>query len=427
METPDSDTFEIIGLTDQPVTVKDGEVVHAEPPAEQDAAAEMKAAVEADAKKEEANKEPEKAVDAAADKSPEETPAGDTDKAEEDEKPAEKKPDEEEKPEGEEKQEEKPQEAEPSEADKLVEEIGGVEVLKAVQPLVESIYNPDLTPSQRVEAVVKAMPEEQAKAIRNEFFWQAAEVPEVQEVLINDEEVQDLIVGSPVACEAFAQKAFGLPYAVLQHIVNQEKELLDDTDIEEIVAAAKLKADAPKDEVEDKPEKPKAEKPKEEKPKEVNAPDLTPEFSSILSDLSTDVDEIVQTAQLAPDPKDDATTKRLKEQALKDFSDKWRDAFIGDEKAAKALTDVRRLATKGSEKLARDKYPSLSKNARRVAAQLVAEVAAPLHEHRSKLQEKGKAVATKPKEVKETSSKKEPLPDINSPEFDKMFAEKAGG
>jgi hypothetical protein len=70
---------------------------------------------------------------------------------------------------------------EPSEADKIVEDLGGVDVLKAVRPLIESIYNPDLTPSARLEALVKAVPEEQAKAIRNEFFWQATAVPEVQE------------------------------------------------------------------------------------------------------------------------------------------------------------------------------------------------------------------------------------------------------
>jgi hypothetical protein len=48
METPE-DTVEIIGLSAEPVVVKDGEVVHpSEKTGEQDVAAEMKAAVEAD-------------------------------------------------------------------------------------------------------------------------------------------------------------------------------------------------------------------------------------------------------------------------------------------------------------------------------------------------------------------------------------------
>jgi hypothetical protein len=262
-----------------------------------------------------------------------------------------------------------------------------------------------------------------------------------RKVLIKDEEVQDLIVNSPDACEAFAQKKFGVPFAVLQHVIEREKDFLDEDEIASIVETAKSKqasaaeAGSEKEKAQPAPAAVK-EKPAEEKPAAAEG-ELTPEFSALIEDLSGEVEEIVQAAHLQPDPKDDAKTAGLKARALKDFHEKWKETFLADERASGSLSSVRKLATQGTEKLARDKYPALSKNARRIAAQLLTEVSEPLKAHRAQIQEHGKKAAAvngvKGGQVKEAKvageqvSAKERLPDINSPEFDKLFAERAGG
>jgi hypothetical protein len=451
-ESTSSDSVEIIGLSDSPVVVNsDLSVTQSAAAGEQDVMADMKAAVAADAPvaKDETQtaKDDEPPAAKVEDGKPEEKPADKVDDA-----PAEK-PADEKAPEvkTEEKDDAKPKEGEgeeetpeltddekaakeaeakaeeekvvlePSESDKLVEELGGVEVLKAVQPFVESIYDPALTVSERVSRLEAVVPEVQMKEIRNEVFWQGAETPEIQEILKSDPEIQNLIATDPVAREAFAQKAFGVPFDYLMLVLNEDREdknVLDEKGFDAAVAdfAARHKVEAtgeantpakPAIKAEAKTEKPAAKPDKtDEKKTEEAATEFTPAYLDILGDLTKDVDVIYATAQLDPDDKDDADTARLKSEAATKFGAEWSKAFLADEAAKKALTTVKGLADQGAVVQAKHKYATLSANAKRVAAQLLAEVTKPLTEHRSKLQEKGKAAAAARTETKAAANTK---------------------
>ncbi|MGI9065966.1 MAG: hypothetical protein ACR2HX_06130 [Pyrinomonadaceae bacterium] len=447
METTDS--VEIIGLSDTPVTVDSNlNVTQSGAVPEQDIAAEMAAAIAADSPQEskEAAKEPAAEADEEkpAEEAKVEVPAAKADEPEGektgDEKPTEK-PTTEEKPtveepiddkapvlnvelEGvteekpDEKPEEKPEEvkaeepeaeAEPSETDKLVEEMGGVDVLKAAQPFVDSVYDPDLPVSERVSRLEAFVPEAQMKEMRNEVFWQAAETPEIQ----------DLLAADPAARETFAEKVFGVPFGYLEKIFNDDKAFLSEDEFTEAIAEFKeqqpeakpeaAKAKAPAAKAEAKPEK--KEQPKKPAEEEKN---LTPAFTDILDNLSTDVDEIFSTAKLEPNDKDDAETTRLKTAAAKQFETEWPKAFMADEAAMKAYRAVKGLADQGAEKQARDKYPVLSKSARRVAAQLLEKISEPLSAHRKSTQERAKVAAAarteSPAAAKETTILDAPTP-----------------
>jgi hypothetical protein len=382
---------------------------------------------------------PAEKVDAPAEDKPAELPA--EDKAAEvkpeekaaDDKSTEEKPDEQKTAE-EKAPEEKPAEAkedeqektpvEPSEADKLVEELGGVDVLKAAQPLIEAIYNPELPVSERMTALENFVPEAQMQEMRNEVFWQAAETPEIQQMLTAD----------PEAREIFAQTNFGVSYEFLAHaIATDVKPFYDDEQIAEITK--ELKAKAPAD-GETKTEKPKAdipkpaEKPKARAAKEAEKKDepsdpnvLTPAFTSILGNLSTDVEEIVSLAQLEEAATDDDDTKRLKTEAAKQFETEWSKAFLADEAAMKAYRAVKGLADSGAEAQAKQKYPVLAKHARRVAAQLIEKVSEPLATHRKAAQEKGKAVAAARTESPAAKKQEEfvevPIVDVSTLQGDK--------
>jgi hypothetical protein len=319
------------------------------------------------------------------------------------EKPAEKadepKDEEEAKPEA----EEEKAEVEPSESDKLVEELGGVEVLKAAQPFVESVYDPELPVSERVSRLEAFVPEAQMTAMRNEIFWQAAETSEIQDMLKRDPDIQNLIAGDPEAREAFAQKVFGVPFAFLEHAFTTDvKPFYEAEQIEEI-AKERAKAAGEEGKTEEPVAKtkpavkaaPKAEKPTApEKEESKSEPDvLTPAFVEILDDLAKDVETIFSTAQLDIVEGDDDDTKRLKTEADQKFQSEWAKAFLADEAAMKAYRTVKGLADQGAETQARQKYSLLSKHGKRVAATLLEQVSQPLATHRQALQKKGKAAA----------------------------------
>jgi len=440
----ESDSIEIVGLSDQPLTV-DSELNVSQSPAagDQDIMADMRAAVAADAPQDvmadmraavgeaapaapvDEKKEPvgeelpeiiEVAIDvpaagdepaepAADDKPADEKVEPAADKKEAEDKPAEEKPEEEkpeEKPEEEEAKAE-PEPVEPSESEKIVDELGGVEVLKAAQPFVESVYDPDLRVSERVSRLESFVPEAQMKEMRNEIFWQAAETPEIQELLTADAEAR----------EVYAQKVFGVPFGYLEKIVTEHKGFFSDEDFAEAlseykaenpepVKAEKKETPAPKEEkkpVATAKEEPKPEAKKEEAKKDEPA-ELSPVFTSLLDNLSTDVDTVFATAQLDANDKDDADTVRLKAEAAKQFEEKWPKAFMADEAAMKAYRSVKGLSDQGAEAQAKQAYTRLSKSAKRVAAELLQEVAAPLKAHRTSTQEKASAAAAARTETK---------------------------
>lgn len=402
---------EIVGLSDEPITVNDDlSIAKPAAPAADDKPAEDKPA-EPVVDNKPAAEPGDKPADAPADDKPaddapaEDKPAGD---APAEEKPAEDKPAEDKPAEGE------PKPAEPSESDKLIEELGGAETVKSVQPLLESI-DPDKPVSEKVAAIEKFYPEEQMKEIRNEVFWQAAETPEIQDLLAADPESQEL----------FAQKNFGVPFAYVRKLIDDEKAFLSEDEFK--AEADKFrKAEAPKQPPATKTEdKPAAEKKADDD--KTQGTEMPPVYVELLEKLGDDVDKIVSAAQLEPLNTDDDTTRELKTAALRDFNQRWQDSFMADTDAVAAVRRVKQFADQGGEggdRQARAKYPSLSAAGTRVAAQLIAEVSKPLAEHRAKLQTKAKSVAAarteSPKAANENQGAKAGVVDLTNVNLDNV-------
>ena len=313
----------------------------------------------------------------------------------------------EEKTEEEKEGEEKP--SEPTEAEQLVDELGGIDVLRAAKPLIDIAYNPEAPVSQAVEAINNFFPEDRAGEIRNEMFWQAVESEAVQDVLAQDEEAREI----------FAQKVFGLPYAFLEQIVEEQKPLYSD---EEIGAYARISRAT---------EKKGAEGEAQAAPT-TGAEDngdagagFTPAFTSILNDLSSEVDEIVAQSNL--------TAEQLKE-----FEQEWPKAFGADEQAAQVFASVRGLAQKGAEAQARQKYALLAKHSRRIAAQVTQNLQAKV-KGADKRAAAG-AVQPKPDSAGKTTPRPTSaqaaqtsrpragsLPDLDSPELDDLLRKAVEG
>jgi hypothetical protein len=435
-------SVEIVGLSDKPITVDSaGNVSQVAAVGEPDVMADMRAAVAVDAPQDviadmkaavgdlgsaDTPKEPiaegapaerdkpapaeEKPLDALPapqsddNETAEEKPSDDSEadkpkEPAEEEKPAEKKEGAEDKTADEEtktkEQDNEPEAAaEPSETEKLVDDLGGIEVLKAAQPLIEAVYDPSLPVSERVARLEAFVPEAQMKDLRNEIFWQAVENPEIHELLASDDEAR----------EVYAQKVFGVPFGYLEQIVNEHKEFFSEDDFTQALEDYKQEHPAPvakkTDEksavaaarpTEEKPNQAKKEESKTEEKNEDQKP-LAPAFVSILDNLSNDVDAIYSTAKLEPSDKDDAETQRLKADAAKQFEEEWPKAFMADEAAMKAYRAVKGLVDQGAETQAQQKYASLSKNAKRIAADLLQRVTAPLDAHRTATKTKAKAV-----------------------------------
>lgn len=431
MDTPDTsapetETLVIEGLPGGPVTVsgsgdnltvaKATDAAPPPPPAEKataekpaDDAKTSKAAEESGDEQEGGEEEEADESDAADDGSGEEEKSGEeSDGDGDEEKPdAEDDDKEKEKEEGEggddKKAGDEEKQAEPSEADQLVEHLGGVDVLKAAQPLIEIAYDPDATPGQKYEAVKNFFGERDAFALNNEFFWGAVEEPIIQNLLAAD----------PLAQETFAQKTLGVPFAFLQKIVGEQKELYGE---DEIAAFAREHG-------EKKPADKKEEKKPEEKPAEFGAA-----FKSVIGSLNDAVEEVV-TAHKLPGDKLDA------------FNSELAKAWGADEPAMKLMSRVRGLADSGGRY--KDLLPALEKHAKRVAATVAAEVGAPAAKKVKEGQERAervKKIAAPPPAANKPAAdsageKKSPaagiaarfkdgvIPDPNSDEFARFLEE----
>lgn len=415
--------FIIEGMTDDgaPVTVSEDLTVTKgdAPPAidapEQPAPAEEQPADGAEAVEDEpsAGEPAPAAADKPADEADPEKPADAEEKPAEgdEEKPADEEKPEEEKPEEEKPAEEEP--AEPSEAEAFVEAVGGLEVVKAFQPFIEAVHDPDAPVSEKITALAQALPETQMKEMSNEFFWQSVEDERVRDILLNDDE----------ALEVFAQKKFGVPFGFLQTLVEENKSAYDEdfiasyareTPAGDAAPAASDETTAPAAEA-----KQPAEKKEDPKPEELA---FHPDFKSILDDLSEQVDEVVAAAG-------------LDEAQLKEFAGRWPDLFMGDAAAAELFSKVRKLAEGGSGKLARNHFTTLAKHARRVAAANLPEKKPAAPPAAAEKAAKAKAVGKEsPGATSAPDAVGQPapfadgqLPDLNSPEFERLWKERMSG
>jgi hypothetical protein len=342
---------------------------------------------------------------------------GGDDEGEEDEEKSddEKKDDEEEK----EEEEKKP---EPSEADQLVEALGGVEVLKAAQPLIEAAFDPDATPEQKYEAVKDLFGERGTFELNNQFFWGAIEEPVIQELLVAD----------PVAQEVFAEKVLGVPFGFLRKITEEQRPLYTEEELAEFKPRADKAADK-KPKAEEKTADEKRPAKKEEKKEEKQA-EFSQAFQSVVASLNDAVEEIV-------------TAEKLPEEKLDDFNAALSKAWGQDEPAMKLMSRVRRLADEGRSY--KPFLPALEKHAKRIASQVATTLQAPAAQKTKQAQERaaraektrketpGVKEAAKKEAVKETKAGEKKsaiegiaarfpggkIPDPDSPEFARFLEE----
>lgn len=277
--------------------------------------------------------------------------------------------------------------AEPSEVEKLVDEVGGIDVVKAAQPVIEAATSADMPVSEKLERVEKLFGPEQYKELRNEQFWQAVEDDEIRDILTADAEVR----------EVFAEKVLGVPFGYLEKLVNEDKDLLGEDGLAEAIAEFKQQqppaaAQEPAKPAEKKDE-PKPEARKEEEKKTEETTELSLAFRSILDDLAADVDKVFTTAQLEIQDGDDEQTKTLKAEASNKFIEEWPRTAMADTAMAEAYKKIRGLADKGAVDQAKLLYPKFARAAQRVADTLLKEVTKPLTDHRAKVQAKGKTAA----------------------------------